>query len=70
MMSSLSLLAAIIMIEAVPVTAYLRRDLYGGQPAGIIPQLIVAGALVVVVCVGATIVPLRLALRRIEMMEW
>jgi ABC-2 type transport system permease protein len=70
MMSSLSLLAAIIMIEAVPVTAYLRIDLYGGQPAGVIPQLVAAGALVVVVCVGATIVPLRLALRRIEMMEW
>jgi hypothetical protein len=30
----------------------------------------VAGGLVAVICVGATIIPLRLAHRRIEMMEW
>jgi ABC-2 type transport system permease protein len=70
MMSSLSLLAAIIMLLAAPVTSYLRIDLYGGRLASIIPELIVAGTLVAVVCLGATIVPLRLALRRIEMMEW
>jgi ABC-2 type transport system permease protein len=71
MMSSLTLLAVVIMIEAGPVTTYLRMDRYGGsQLMAVIPELIIAGIAVVVVCVAATIVPLRLALRRIEMMEW
>jgi ABC-2 type transport system permease protein len=70
MMSSLSLLAAIIMLEAAPVMAYLRMNRYGGELASILPELVVAGVLVVVVCITATVVPLRLALRRIEMMEW
>jgi ABC-2 type transport system permease protein len=70
MMSSLSLLAMIIMIEAGPVTAYLRIGLHGGKLVELVPQLIAAGIVVVAVCVAATVVPLRLALRRIEMMEW
>jgi ABC-2 type transport system permease protein len=70
MMSSLSLLAAIIMIQASPVMTYLRIDRYGGQLGGVVPELLVAGTLVVGICVTATILPLRLALRRIEMMEW
>jgi ABC-2 type transport system permease protein len=70
MMSSLSLLAMIIMIEAGPVTAYLRIGLYGGKLIEIVPQLMAAGIVVVAVCLAATVVPLRLALRRVEMMEW
>jgi hypothetical protein len=60
----------IIMIEAGPVTAYLRGGLHGGELIDLIPELIAAGLVVVAVCVAATVVPLRLALRRIEMMEW
>lgn len=70
MMSSLSLLALIIMIEAGPVTAYLRDQRYAEQPVGITAPLVTAGAAVVFICVAATIIPLRLGLRRIEMMEW
>ena len=70
MMSSLCLLALIIMIEAGPVTAYLRDQHYAEQPVGVTLQLVTAGAAVTLICVGATIVPLRLGLRRIEMMEW
>ncbi len=70
MMSSLSLLAAIIMIEAGPVMTYLRIDRYGGRLSDLIPPLVVSGILVVSICVTATIVPLRLARRRIESMEW
>jgi ABC-2 type transport system permease protein len=70
MMSSLSLLALILMIEAIPVTAYLRVQRFAGQPAPITPELIMAGAAVFTVCVLATLVPLRLGLRRIESMEW
>ena len=70
MMSSLCLLALIIMIEAGPVTAYLRDQHYAEQPVGVTLQLLTAGAAVALICIGATIVPLRLGLRRIEMMEW
>lgn len=70
MMSSLSLLALIIVIEAGPVTDYLRDQRYAEQPVGFTPQLALAGAAVVLICVAATIIPLRLGLRRIEMMEW
>jgi ABC-2 type transport system permease protein len=70
MMSSLTLLAVIIMIEARPVTAYLRIARNGGELVGSIPELVVAGVAVLVVCTAATVVPLRLALRRIETMEW
>jgi ABC-2 type transport system permease protein len=70
MMSSLSLLAMIIMIEAGPVTAYLQTDRHNGRVIEIIPELLAAAIVIVAVCVAATAVPLRLALRRIEMMEW
>jgi ABC-2 type transport system permease protein len=70
MMSSLSLLALIIMIEAIPVTAYLRIQHRADQPVPITPELIAAGAAVFLVCVVATLLPLRLGLRRIENMEW
>lgn len=70
MMSSLSLLAAIIIIEAAPVTGYLRVDRFGGHLGAILPDLAIAAILVVGICVAATFIPLRLAHRRIEMMEW
>jgi ABC-2 type transport system permease protein len=70
MMSSLTLLALIIMIEATPVTEYLRDQRYAQQPVGITPGLVASGLAVVGVCAAATIIPLRVGLRRIEMMEW
>jgi ABC-2 type transport system permease protein len=70
MMSSLCLLAVIIGIEAIPVTNYLRDQRYAQQPVGITPQLVLSGLAVIAVCAAATIIPLRVGLRRIEMMEW
>ena len=69
MMASLSLLAAIIMIEAVPVAAELRAWRTGAGGAAS-TELILAAAAVVTVCVSATILPLRLSQRRLERMEW
>jgi hypothetical protein len=57
-------------IEAGPVTDYLRDQRYAEQPVGITAQLVGTGALVVLICLAATITSLRLGLRRIEMMEW
>jgi ABC-2 type transport system permease protein len=70
MMSTLSLLTAIIMIEATPVMAYLRMDRYGGQLQDILPELAASAVLIIGICLTATFVPLRMALQRIEMMEW
>ncbi|HKP48758.1 MAG TPA: hypothetical protein VJU17_02000 [Gemmatimonadales bacterium] len=70
MMSTLSLLTAIIMIEATPVMAYLRMDRYGGQLQAILPELAASALLIVGICLTATFVPLRMALQRIETMEW
>jgi ABC-2 type transport system permease protein len=70
MMSTLSLLTAIIMIEATPVMAYLRMDRYGGRLQAILPELAASALLIVGICLTATFVPLRMALQRIEMMEW
>ncbi|MGH7509289.1 MAG: putative ABC transporter permease subunit [Gemmatimonadales bacterium] len=70
MMSSLSLLALVIMIEAGPVTEYLLVQRYSNQPVAVTRELMVSGAAVVLVCVAATLIPLRLGLRRIEAMEW
>ncbi len=69
MMASLCLLAVVIMIEAYPVTAQLRAW-QRGQQLEATPELLGAGALVIVVCVAATIIPLRLGARRLELMEW
>jgi ABC-2 type transport system permease protein len=69
MMVSLSLLALVIMIEAVPVTAHLRAGRNGESPEAT-PALILAGTAVLIICASATIVPLRMSTRRIERMEW
>jgi ABC-2 type transport system permease protein len=69
MMSSLCLLAIIIMIEAFPVAAQLRAW-QKGQRLEATPELLMAGAAVALICIGATLVPLRLSARRLELMEW
>jgi ABC-2 type transport system permease protein len=69
MMTSLCLLALVIMIEALPVTAQLRAWQHGDR-LQVTPELLAAGVLVVGLCVAATLVPLRLSARRLELMEW
>jgi ABC-2 type transport system permease protein len=69
MMASLTLLAVVIMIEALPVAAELRAAQFGIEGAGP-TELVLSGVAVVAVCVSATIVPLRLSQRRLELMEW
>ncbi|MGH7579822.1 MAG: putative ABC transporter permease subunit [Gemmatimonadales bacterium] len=68
MMASLSLLALVIMLEAPPVASQLRAY-RRGQELGLTPQLLVSGAGIVAILVGATILPLRLSVQRIERME-
>jgi ABC-2 type transport system permease protein len=69
MMASLCLLAVVIMIEALPVTALLRAWQRGHELEPT-PGLILAGAMVAGICSAATVGPLRLSARRLELMEW
>jgi ABC-2 type transport system permease protein len=68
MMASLSLLAMVIMLEAPPVAVQLRAY-QRGQELVLTPQMLFTGSVIVVLLCGATILPLRLAVQRIERME-
>ncbi|MBA3658082.1 MAG: hypothetical protein H0W67_00610 [Gemmatimonadales bacterium] len=69
MMTSLSLLALVIMIEALPVAARLRSEALG-EPEAASGGLLLASGAVAVLCLSATLIPLRMARTRIEAMEW
>ncbi len=69
MMTTIGLLALVIVIESVPVYRYLRAA-FNDEPLAISPLMIAAFLLVIGVCVGATVVPLRIALRKIEQFEF
>jgi len=70
MMSSLSLLAAIIVLEAGPVTERLRIERFSHASSGSTAELVLTGGVVATVCIAATMIPLRMALRTVERMEW
>ncbi|MEP6571356.1 MAG: hypothetical protein ABJD11_01630 [Gemmatimonadota bacterium] len=69
MMSAILLLGIVILIEAAPVMDYLRAQL-SGKPVQVTRTMIGAFALVIAICAAATIIPLRLGLRRMEAMEF
>lgn len=69
MMSAVMLLVLVLMIESRPVMRYLRAQM-SGDPAMIDGWLVGSLVLVVVVCLTATIVPLRLGLKKMESMEF
>jgi ABC-2 type transport system permease protein len=69
MMSTVGLLALVIIIEAVPLTAYLRAT-FQGKPVPVNATMIAAFALVVAVCVAATVIPIRVGLKKMESFEF
>ncbi|HET7241479.1 MAG TPA: hypothetical protein VFI77_09975, partial [Gemmatimonadales bacterium] len=68
MMASLSLLAVVIMIEAIPVSAHLRAA-HKGIPPGGAGQLTLALGGVALLLLAATLVPLRMSATRVERMD-
>jgi ABC-2 type transport system permease protein len=68
MMASLTLLAVVIMIEAIPVTAHLRAA-HKGLPPGGATELWLALLGVALLLIAATLVPLRMSATRIERIE-
>ncbi len=69
MMSTVALLALVIVIEAVPVYGYLRAS-FRGEPVSVDITMIGAFAAVVAICVAATVVPLRVGLKKMESFEF
>jgi ABC-2 type transport system permease protein len=69
MMSAILLLGLVLMVEARPVLGYLRAQIQGQDPDVDI-WLVSSLVLVVAICSTATILPLRLALRKLERMEF
>jgi ABC-2 type transport system permease protein len=70
MMSAVALLGIVLVLESWPVLTIFRHRLMGASPSGEV-WLMAAGSGVAAigVCVAATLLPLRLALRRIEQFE-
>ncbi|MGH7562570.1 MAG: putative ABC transporter permease subunit [Gemmatimonadales bacterium] len=68
MMAAVTLLTLIIVVESIPVSQHLRAWQGSGparSPAGLVAVL----GIVVAICAAATIVPLRLALKRLDLLE-
>jgi ABC-2 type transport system permease protein len=69
MMATIALLAIVIVIESIPVYTYLRAA-FQQEPLEVTPVMIGAFALAGAVCIAATAIPLRLALRKMETYEF
>lgn len=67
MMSAVAVIAGVVILEARPVVTYLRSKAFGepGDPLWMVLGFGLAGLL----CVAATVVPIKIALRRLERVE-
>ena len=69
MMTTIALLAVVIVLEAVPVSGYLRAQ-FNGDPLRISPAMLLAFLGVAVICTTSIVVPLRVGLRKMEQFEF
>jgi ABC-2 type transport system permease protein len=69
MMTTIALLAVVIVLEAVPVSGYLRAE-YDGDPLIVTPWMLLAFAGVIGICATAVVLPLRVGLKRMESFEF
>ena len=69
MMTTIALLALVIVIEAIPTRRYLLAQLQG-QPIGISLPMVLAFGAVVAVCLGTMVTSLYVGLRKMESFEF
>ncbi len=69
MMTTVALLAVVIVVEAIPVYGYLQA-IYQGRPVRIDATMVAAFAGVVAICGVATVVPLKVGLKKMEGFEF
>jgi len=67
MMTSIAVIAGVVVLEARPVYSYLAAKTFGGSADPL--EMIIGFGLAALLCVAATIVPIRVALRRLENLE-
>lgn len=69
MMTTVALVGAVIVLEAIPVYGYLST-VYGGGEVHVNLRMIASFAGVIALCIAATVIPLRVGLRRMEQFEF
>jgi ABC-2 type transport system permease protein len=67
MMASIVMIGAVIMLEARPVFGYLATRAFGAESNTV--EMVIGFGLAAVLCCAATLVPIRIALRRLEALE-
>jgi hypothetical protein len=67
MMASIVMIGAVIMLEARPVFSYLASRAFGAESSQL--EMFVGFGLATLLCVVATLLPIRIALRRLEALE-
>ena len=69
MMTTIVLVAAVIMLLAMPVVGYMNAA-FGGESVQITTSMMLAFAGVLLLCITATVVPLKISLRKMEEFEF
>ena len=69
MMSAVMLIGGVIFLEARPVYGYLSAQLYGSVDAVDPSEMLIGFGLAALLCLSATFIPLRMAERRLELLE-
>ena len=67
MMSAIAMIALVVILEARPVVSYLRAQTFGGSPDAL--EMGIGFGLAALLCGLATIIPIEIALRRLEKIE-
>ncbi len=61
------MIAGVVILEARPVYAYLRARAFGGHAEPL--EMVIGFGLAALLCVAATVIPIRIAMRRLEAIE-
>ena len=67
MMTSIALIGGVVILEAKPVYGYLGAKAFGGDPDPI--EMMIGFGIAMIVCAGATLAPIKIALKRLEAVE-
>jgi ABC-2 type transport system permease protein len=67
MMSAIAVIAGVVILEARPVYSYLSAQTFGGRAEPL--EMAVGFGLAALLCGASTIVPIQVALRRLETVE-
>jgi hypothetical protein len=67
MMSSVAVIGGVVILEARPVYGYLSARAFGTAPDP--TEMVIGFGLAAALCIAATVIPIRVALKRLEAVE-